>query len=383
MSSSSIPYGRQWIDQQDIDRVMDVLKGDYLTTGPAIPAFEEALCQSTGAKYAAAMNSGTSALHAAYAAAGVGPGSVVMTSPMTFAATGNAALYLGAKVRFADIDEATGNIDPGAVEALWSDDVRLLVPVDYAGHPAEYDSLVPFAHKHGAIVVSDGAHSLGATYRGAKVGNLADMTELSFHPVKPITTAEGGAVLTSNPDFARAVATFRTHGITRDPALLSRDEGPWYYEQVDLGFNYRMTDVQAALGASQIAKLDRFLTRRRAIAERYDEAFGSCPYFRIPGRSNHVESGWHLYVIRVQGNTNLRRPFFEALRKAGLGVQVHYLPVYLHPYYRDLGFKPGLCPRAEDFYARSVSLPIFPKMEDWEIDRVIETVLNVAREVLG
>ena len=378
-----IPYGRQWVDEEDLESVKQALMGDFLTTGPMVAAFESAICAYTGVGHAAVLNSGTSALHAAYAAVGLKKGDRILTSPLTFAATGNAALYLGAEPVFADIDPATGNLDPTAVAAAMDDRVRLLVPVDYAGHPADYDALVPLARERGALVVADAAHSLGARYKGRSVGTLADLTELSFHPVKPVTTAEGGAVVGADAVLVQRVTDFRSHGITRDPARLTRDEGPWYHEMHDLGFNYRLTDLQCALGLSQMRKLDRFLARRRIIAARYQEAFADCPQLVRPAEAPEVESGWHLYVVRVAGDPSRRRPFFEALRAAGLGVQVHYLPVYRHPYYEALGYRPGLCPKAEDFYARCVSLPIFPRMGEDEVDRVIDIVRRVSKEQLS
>jgi len=382
MAEISIPYGRQWVEESDMEAVRKVLAGDYLTTGPLVGEFESALCVYTGAAHGAALNSGTAALHAAYAAVGLKKGDRLLTSPLTFAATANAARYLGADVVFADIEDDTGNLDVGAAEALLDDRVRLLVPVDYAGHPADYDGFAPLAKAREIPVVADGAHSLGARYKGRAVGTLADLTELSFHPVKPITTGEGGAVLGANKALMQRVRDFRTHGITRDPESLTRDEGPWYYEMHELGFNYRLTDLQCALGLSQMQRLDQFVARRRAIAARYQEAFADCQALRLPTVRDGVEPGWHLYVVRVRGDARRRRPFFEALRKRGLGVQVHYLPVYLHPYYRDLGFRQGICPRAEDFYARAVSLPIFPRMTEEEVNRVIETVIQTSAEVL-
>lgn len=369
-----IPYGRQWVDDDDIAAVVEALRSDYLTTGPAVPAFERALTEATGAAHAAAMNSGTSALHAMYFAAGIGAGDEIITSPLTFAATANAALYLGATVRFVDVERDTGNLDPELVEDAITARTKAIVAVDFAGHPAEYDRLRVVADRHGLALLADAAHSLGATYKGRRVGTLADATELSFHPVKPVTTAEGGAVLTNDPDLARRAARFRTHGITKDSAELEHpDEGGWWYEQHDLGFNYRLTDVQAALGTSQMHKLERFVERRREIAAAYDRAFADLEGIELPGRRHDVEPGWHLYVIRTR-DPKRRRALFERLRAAGLGVQVHYLPVYWHPYYAALGFDRGLCPRAEAFYGTSLSLPIFPKMLDVELERVIDVL---------
>jgi UDP-4-amino-4,6-dideoxy-N-acetyl-beta-L-altrosamine transaminase len=380
--SDFLPYGRQWVDDDDIAAVTAVLRSDYLTTGPAVVAFEESLVAATGARNAVAVNSGTSALHAMYFAAGLEPGDEVITSPLTFAATANAALYLGADVRFVDVAPDTGNLDPTLVREAITDRTRLVVSVDFAAHPADYDELHAATQGSRATVVADAAHSLGATYKGRKVGTLAAATEVSFHPVKPVTTAEGGAVLTDDPLLARRASLFRTHGITRDVDLMESDEGPWWYEQHHLGYNYRLTDVQAALGSSQMSKLGPFIQRRRAIAARYTSAFAGISELIVPTERSYVESGWHLYVIRVAGDSGRRRPFFEHLRANGLGVQVHYIPVYFHPYYQRLGIERGTCPVAEDFYSRAVSLPIYPQMSDDQVDSCIERVLTAVRECL-
>jgi len=375
-----IPYGRQWLEEDDIDAVVEVLRSDFLTTGPAVPAFEAALAAATGAPHAVALNSGTSALHAMYAAAGLVAGDEIVTSPLTFAATANAALYLGATVRFVDVEPDTGNLDPVGVAEAMGERTKLVVPVDFAGHPADYDALRPVAERYAVRLVADGAHSLGARYRGRQVGTLADATEVSFHPVKPITTAEGGAVLTADEGIARHAALFRTHGITREPLDLHHpDEGSWWNEQHVLGFNYRLTDVQAALGTNQLTKLDRFIARRREIAAAYDEALADLDGIELPGRRPDVEPGWHLYVIRTRVPAR-RRPLFERLRREGLGVQVHYLPVYWHPYYQGLGYRRGVCPNAERFYQTAISLPIYPRMTDAELTRSIDVVRDaVAR----
>jgi UDP-4-amino-4,6-dideoxy-N-acetyl-beta-L-altrosamine transaminase len=381
VSEPDLPYGRQWIDDDDVDAVVEVLRSDFLTTGPQIERFEAALQAETGTRHAVALNSGTSALHAMYFAAGIVTGDEIVTSPLTFAATANAALYLGASVRFADVDD-TGNLDPDAVEGALTDRTRAIVAVDYTGHPADYDRLRPIAESRGLALLADAAHSLGATYHGRRVGGLADASSLSFHPVKLITTGEGGAVVTDDEAIASRAARFRTHGITRDRAQLRADEGPWYHEMQILGFNYRLTDLQAALGTSQARRLDGFLARRREIARRYHEALADLDAITLPSIVAGVEPAWHLYVVRVAGDMARRRPFYERLHELGLGVQVHYIPVYLHPYYADLGYPPGLCPRAEDFYRRAVSLPIFPKMDDADVDRVIERVRTAVADTL-
>lgn len=380
MPTSFLPYGRQWIDDEDVRAVVDVLTSDFLTTGPKVEQFERALGEYTGAKNAVAVNSGTSALHAGYFAAGLGAGDEIITSPLTFAATANASLYLGAGVRFVDVQADTGLIDPDLIEGAVGEKTKLIVPIDFAGHPADYDSINDVAKRRGLRVAADAAHSLGATYKGRKVGTLADVSALSMHPVKPITTAEGGAVLTDDAATAQRAADFRTHGITKDPKRMAGDEGPWFYEQQELGFNYRLTDLQCALGIAQMHKLDSFLARRREIAARYDEALAGTP-LQLPTESPHVCSGWHLYVVRVP-EARVRRAFFERLRELGLGVQVHYIPVYWHPYYQQLGYRRGECPVAEDFYERCVSVPIFPKMSDDDLDCSIERIVQAAKEIL-
>jgi len=383
MPEAAIPYGRQWIDDDDINAVVEVLRSDYLTTGPAVAAFEDSLCRITGAERAVVMNSGTSALHAMYAAAGLARGDEIVTTPLTFAATANAALYLGAAVRFADVRSDTGNLDPSMVEAQITDRTKLVVVVDYAGMPADYDELTEICDRRGVSLVADAAHSLGATYHGRQVGTLARATELSFHPVKPITTAEGGAVLSADLALAEHAARFRTHGITRDDREMEEPDPPgWHYEMLELGFNYRMTDLQAALGRSQLRHLAGFIERRREIAARYLEAFGDLDALVLPAVPDGVEPGWHLFVVRVAGDPVGRRPLFNRLRELGLGVQVHYIPVYWHPYYRDLGFRRGACSVAEDYAARAISLPIYPLMTDDEVTRVIELVRHAVTDRL-
>ena len=380
MSERRIPYGRQSIDESDLEAVREVLLSDFLTTGPAIDRFEQALREVTGASEAVVVNSGTAALHAMYFAAGIGAGDEIVTSPLTFAATANAALYLGATVRFADVASDTGNLDPAAASAAASDRTRALVAVDYAGHPADYDALAGAAKKHDAVLLADSAHALGATYHGRPIGTLAHASALSFHPVKHITTGEGGAIVTSDADLAARARRFRTHGVERNAALADA-YGRWFYEQVDLGYNYRLTDIQAALGQSQVSRLGTFLQRRRAIATHYQEALSDIAELELPTVRHGVEHAWHLYVVRVR-DARRRRPFFDRLQELGLGVQVHYIPVYCHPYYRELGYRPGLCPIAEDFYARAVSLPIFAGLDDTDLDSSIERVRRAAREVL-
>lgn len=380
MSDPFLPYGRQSVDEDDIARVVATLRGDYLTTGPAVDAFEQRLGALGDARHAVAVNSGTAALHAAYFAAGLGSGDEIVTTPLTFAATANAALYLGASVRFVDVEEDSGLIDPKQVEHAIGPRTRLLVPVDFAGLPADYDALLPLARRHGLKLVADAAHSFGGRYHGRPVGSLADASALSFHPVKPVTTAEGGAVLTSDPTLAARARLFRSHGIERDPEAMEANEGAWFYEMQHLGMNYRLPDVLCALGLGQLEKLARFIDRREAIARRYDEALADLAAIDLPARRPNVQSGWHLYVIRVKDAAR-RRPLFDRLRALGLGVQVHYIPVHLQPFYRRQGFEPGMFPNAERFYARALSLPIFPAMSEADQASAIERIRRAVTEV--
>jgi UDP-4-amino-4,6-dideoxy-N-acetyl-beta-L-altrosamine transaminase len=380
MSEPSLPYGRQWVDATDVASVEDVLWSDWLTTGPAVGRFEEALQEATGTRRAVAVSSGTAALHAMYFGAGIGQGDEIVTSPLTFAATANAALYLGATVRFADVAPDTGNLDSASANACVTDRTRAIVAIDFAGHPADYAALQRVADDHETSLLADSAHSLGGAYQGRCVGTLAAASVLSFHPVKAITTGEGGAVVTDDDDLADRVERFRTHGMRRDPARAAA-EGPWFHEQVDLGFNYRLSDMQAALGTSQLRRLGPFLARRRAIAAKYTAALGEIHGLELPVQHDDVVHGWHLYVIRVR-EAPRRRALFERLHLLGLRVQVHYIPTYWHPYYRELGYRRGLCPVAEDFYARAISLPIFPRMTDGEVEFSIEQVHRAARETL-
>lgn len=376
-----IPYGRQTIEEDDVEAVIEALRSDWLTTGPRVALFERALAATTGTVYAAVVNSGTAALHAAYAARGVGPGDEVVVPALTFAATANTVLYLGARPVFADVDAATGLIDPASVATVIGPRTKAIVGVDYAGLPADYDALRAVAHGTEIAIVADAAHSLGAVDNGRPSGSLADASTLSFHPVKHITTGEGGAVVTDQAMIHSQVTAFRSHGITRDPQGIAA-EGPWYQAMHVMGFNYRLTDVQCALGLSQLAKLGRFVARRREIAAQYDEAFGEIAGLLLPGRRARAESSWHLYVVRVRDATR-RRAFFERLRADGLGVQVHYVPVYRHPYYQSLGYRSGQCPRAEEFYASSVSLPIYPAMTGQEVQRVTDVVRSAADDMLN
>jgi UDP-4-amino-4,6-dideoxy-N-acetyl-beta-L-altrosamine transaminase len=380
MTRPFLAYGRQWIEDDDVAAVAAATTSDHLTTGPYVARLERDLCAATTARHAVAMNSGTAALHAAYAAAGLGPGRELVTSPLTFAATANAALYLGASVRFADVSSDTGNLDPAAAAAAIGPRTGLVTAVDYAGHPADYPALRT-AIGGRCRLVADAAHAIGSALAGRPAGTLGDLTCLSFHPVKTITTGEGGAVLTDDAQMAAYAARFRSHGIERDLAAMPGAEGPWWYEQRELGFNYRITDIQCALGSSQLAKLGAFVTRRREIAARYNAAFAGIAGLELPATRTGGKPAWHLYALRVR-DAGRRRPLFERLRALGLGVQVHYIPVYWHPFYQQLGYRRGMCPIAEDFYAREISLPMYPRLSDGEIASVIERVLEAVRELL-
>lgn len=367
-----IPYGRQAIDDDDIQEVVKVLKSDFLTTGPRVLEFERRVADYVGAKYAVAVNSGTAALHIACLAANIGEGDEVITSPITFAASANCVLYCGAKPIFADIDRDTYNIAPEEVEKMLTPAVKAIIPVDFSGQPCDLDAIMELAHKHKLVVIEDAAHALGASYKGRRVGAIADMTCFSFHPVKPITTGEGGMVVTDDEELYKRLLLFRSHGITRDETLMSEVQGDWYYQQLELGYNYRITDISCALGISQMNKLDGFIERRRKLAERYDEAFCDVEGITIPYQSEGCESGWHLYVIRVAADK--RKSVFDGLRQSGIGVNVHYLPVYRHPYYQKNGYDKCFCSNAELYYESAITLPLYPGLTEEEQDYVIENV---------
>ena len=371
---SFLSYGQQWITDEDIEAVVAVLKSPFLTQGPKIEEFERKVADYVGAKYAVAFSNGTAALHGACFAAGIGKGDEVITTPITFAATSNAVLYCGGKPVFSDIDERTYNIDPKEIRKQITANTKAIIPVDFTGQPADMDAIMEIADEFGLVVIEDGAHSLGAMYKGRKVGTLADMTMFSFHPVKPVTTAEGGIIVTNSEEYYEKLKRFRSHGIINQN--LSRDEGPWYYEMIDLGFNYRMTDIQAALGISQMDKLDRFIERRREIASMYNEAFKTMDSVILPMQLEGTQSGWHLYILQLKLDKlkRSRREIFESLRAENIGVHVHYIPVYWHPYYQKLGYRKGICPKAERWYEQALTLPIFPKMTNEDVNDVIEAV---------
>ena len=372
-----IPYGRQSINEQDIEAVVNVLKSDYLTTGPKIAEFERKVADYTGAKYAVAIANGTAALHAACYAAGFGAGDEVITTPITFAASSNCVLYCGGTPVFADINPETYNISSVDIERKITSKTKAIIAVHFTGQPCEMDQIHEIADKHNLIVIEDGAHALGAVYKGKRVGTLSDMTTFSFHPVKHITTGEGGMILTDNPKLYERLKLFRTHGITREENLLTKNDGPWYYEQRDLGFNYRITDIQCALGTSQMDRLPGFLEKRKKIAEQYNEAFAGNNQIQLPYQKEGCDNAWHLYVIRVKNGN--RKEVFEKLRAAGIGVNVHYIPVYQHPYYRSHGYAQVVCPNAEEYYKECISLPMYPDLKEEEQEYVIKKVLEYVR----
>jgi UDP-4-amino-4,6-dideoxy-N-acetyl-beta-L-altrosamine transaminase len=374
----SLPYGHQSVDEADIAAVTAVLRSDWLTTGPLVDAFEQALAECTGSAAAVVVNSGTAALHAAAWAAGVGPGDELIVPALTFAASANCALYLGATPVFADILPDTLNVDPAAVEALITPRTRAIMAVDYGGQPADLAALSTLAQQHGLALIEDASHALGATCAGRPIGSLSDFTTFSFHPVKHITTGEGGAVTTPDAEAATRMRQFRNHGITSDHRQRAVTGG-WFYEMVDLGFNYRLPDLNCALGLSQLARLDAWLARRRAIAACCGAAFADLPGLTVQAVPPGVEPAWHLYPVQL----NLaalrvgRAEVFAALRAEGLGVNVHYIPVYWHPFYQGLGYARGLCPVAEAAYERLISLPMFPAMTEQDVDDVIVAVGKV------
>jgi perosamine synthetase len=375
-----LPYGRQSISEEDIQAVVDVLRSDWLTTGPKVAEFEEALAARVGAKYAVAFSSGTAALHGAAFAAGLKPGDEAITSPLTFAATANCVLYQGARPVFADVSPDTLNLDPDRMAERITPHTRAVLPVDYAGHPADLDPILALAERHGVTVIEDACHALGAEYKGRRTGSIAHMSVFSFHPVKHVATGEGGMVTTDRADLAENLRRFRNHGISSD-ARQRQASGQWHYEMVLLGFNYRLTDVACALGISQLKKLDANLARRREIAARYTAAFRDLRGVIAPSVRPDVNPAWHLYPIRI--NTSQlkkdRAYVFRALRAENIGVNVHYIPVHLHPYYRDqFGYRGGEYPIAETAYGQLISLPMFHAMTDQDVEDVIAAVSKVS-----
>ncbi|MBQ9991310.1 MAG: UDP-4-amino-4,6-dideoxy-N-acetyl-beta-L-altrosamine transaminase [Lachnospiraceae bacterium] len=373
-------YGHQYIDEADIEAVVEVLRSDYLTCGPKITQLEEKLCAITGAKYAVVCSNGTAALHMACMAAGVGPGDEVITTPITFAASANCALYCGARPVFADINEKTYNIDPQQVKAVTTEKTKAVVAVDFTGQSVELDELLAHCREKGLALIEDGAHVIGTKYKGRANGSIADMTTFSFHPVKTVTGGEGGAVLTNSEEYYQKLLLARAHGITRDPSLMEeKPHGDWYYEQISLGYNYRMTDMQAGLLISQLNKLPMFSARRKEIVARYDKAFSVIPQLQVQKEIPESDTTRHLYILRIRPASLKidRKEFFDAMAAENIICNVHYIPTYYFPYYRSLGYEKGLCPRAEKLYEEMMSLPLYYGMTDEDVEDVITAVKKI------
>lgn len=388
-----IPYARQSIDQADIAAVVEVLQSDWLTQGPLVERFEQAIAQHCGAGFGVAVCNATAGLHLACLAAGLGEGDWLWTSPISFVASANCGRYCGAGVDFVDIDPQTWTIDAGALALKLEQAARqgrlpkVVVAVAFAGQSADMRTIAGLARQYGFTLIEDAAHAVGARYAGAAVGcgEFADMTVFSFHPVKIITTGEGGMVVTNRAALDQRLRLLRSHGVTRDAGQMTEDShGPWYYQQLELGFNYRITELQAALGLSQLARLDVFLARRRTLAARYQRLLAPLPV-SVQAPQADAESAWHLFVVRLQGDRIQRshREVFDGMRAAGVGVNLHYIPIHLQPYYRDLGFKPGDFPQAEAYYAEALSLPMYPDLTDAQQDFVIDTLRGLLELPVG
>lgn len=371
-----LPYGHQWIDDDDIKAVADVLKTDWITQGPKVSEFERVVSGYCNAKYAVAFSSGTAALHAGVFAAGVTCGSEGITTPITFVSDGNCILFRGGRVKFADIKKDTYNIDPRKIRERITSKTKVVIPVDYTGQPCDIDEINEIAEKHDIIVIEDATHAIGAEYKNKRIGGLSDLTVFSFHPVKAITTGEGGMALTDNEDYYEKLKVFRTHGITKNHEKLRKNEGGWYYEMHNLGYNYRITDFQCALGISQLKKLDKFIKRRREIVKMYNDTFSDLKEIIIPYEKSDVKSAYHLYVVQLLNME--RKKVFDALRAENIGVHVHYIPVHLQPYYKEkFGYREGNFPIAEEFYSRALTLPLFPSMTNEDVGDVIKAVEKV------
>lgn len=373
-------YGHQYLDEKDVQAVVEVLHSDYLTCGPKITELEQKLCELTGAKYAVVCSNDTAALHIACMAAGVSAGDEVITTPITFLASANCALYCGAKPVFADIDEETYNIDPKEIEKAMTPKTKAVVAVDYTGQVVDLNTIMETCHKQNVVVIEDAAHSIGTLYKGRPIGSIADMTTFSFHPVKTVTAGEGGAVLTDNEEYYKKLLLYRSHGMTRDQAQMTKEsEGGWYYQMIDLGYNYRMTDMQAALLISQLEKLPMFSKRRKEIVARYNEAFSRIPELTLQQELEGSDSTRHLYILRIKPEKLRidRRGFFDALAAENIMCNVHYIPIYLQPYYQEMGYPKGLCPRAEKLYSEMMSLPLYYAMTDQDVEDVITAVQKI------
>ena len=379
-----IPYGRQDISDEDIEAVVAVLRSDFITQGPSIRGFEQAIADYCGAAHAVAVNSATSALHIACLALDVGPGDLVWTSPITFVASSNCALYCGADVDFVDVDDATANMSVDALSTKLAaaeaiDRLpKVVIPVHLCGTSCDMQAIRALGDRYGFKIIEDASHAIGGRYLDTPVGSctFSDITVFSFHPVKIITTGEGGMAVTNDAGLAQRMDLLRSHGVTRDPSLMTREgDGPWYYEQIDLGFNYRMTDLQAALGLSQAKRLDAFVSKRNEIASWYDQAFAELPVTPL-ARPADVYSALHLYVIRVKGGLASHRNVFEQLRSSGIGVNLHYMPIYLQPFYRNLGFTKGQCPNAEVYYTQAITLPLHPGLTETDLEKVAGEVAS-------
>ena len=375
-------YGRQWINEEDKNAVLETLSSDFITCGPRVKEAEKAIAEYTGAKYAVAVANGTAALHCACIAAGIGAGDEVITTPLTFAASANCALYCGAKPVFADVDSDTYNIEPANIEKCITKKTRAVVAVDFTGQAVKINEIRKICDKYGLVFIEDAAHAIGTSYNGKQIGSLADMTCFSFHPVKTVTSGEGGAVTTNSEELYKKLILAHTHGITHDEELMEEDihEGPWYYEQISLGYNYRMTDFQAALLLSQLKRLEFFKQRRKEIVKKYDEALKNIPGIILQKEIPESDTCRHLYIIRLDSDrlACTRRQFFDAMSSENVQCQIHYIPVYWFPYYQKLGYQNGICPAAEKIYKGIMSIPLYPKMTDQDVDDVIHAVKKVA-----
>jgi UDP-4-amino-4,6-dideoxy-N-acetyl-beta-L-altrosamine transaminase len=382
MTRDFIPYGRQNINNNDIERVVEILKSDFLTTGPMVELFEKKIAEYVGAKYAVVVSNGTAALHAACFAADIGPGDEVITSPITFAASANCVLYQGGTPVFADINTKTYNIDPKSIEEKITDKTKAIIPVHYTGQSVDLDPIIKIAKKYDLKIIGDAAHAIGTKYKGKKIGSIVDMTEFSFHPVKTITSGEGGAITTNSKELYEKLKLFRTHGITKENDQLINNEGPWYYEQQDLGYNYRLTDIQCALGISQLERIEAFKKRRNEITEEYNKAFKDLDEIILQEEPDFSDTSRHLYIIQLvlEKLTIGRKEFFNKLRDKNIGVNVHYVPVYFHPYYKNMGYEKGLCPHAEKLYERMITIPLHPSMSDEDVNYVINTIKTLVNK---